>query len=230
MMAATELRVQRVAAPVRQQVYEQLKRAIVGNHFDVGQRLTERELTELLGVSRPTIREALQQLVAEDLVTMVPGKGWVVASLSPEQARDLYDVRALLEGLAARRFVERATPQDFAALKAAMRNIEATLSSSADVTDRVHAKDVFYDVLFRGARSDSIVTLITTLHARISALRARSLMQPGRTEQTIRELRGIVKCILAKDADAAERASAEHVRMAALALFGGEAGAARRTD
>lgn len=228
-MTRMELRVQRVAAPVRQQVYEQLKRAIVGNHFDVGQRLTERELTELLGVSRPTIREALQQLVAEDLVTMVPGKGWVVASLSPEQARDLYDVRALLEGLAARRFVERATPEDFDDLKAALRNIEDTLTTS-DVTGRVDAKDVFYDVLLRGARSEVIVALVTTLHARISAVRARTLMQPGRPEQTIRELRGIVQHIMDKDADAAERASVEHVRMAALALFGSGSEAPRRTD
>ena len=229
MMAPMELRVQRVAAPVRQQVYEQLKRAIVGNHFDVGQRLTERELTELLGVSRPTIREALQQLVAEDLVTMVPGKGWVVASLSPEQARDLYDVRALLEGLAARRFAERATLEDVEDLKAALRNIEATLTTS-DVTRRVEAKDVFYDVLLRGARSEVIVALITTLHARISAMRARTLMQPGRPAQTITELRTIVQHIVDKDADAAERASVEHVRMAAQTLFGSAAEPQRQAD
>lgn len=217
-----DLQVQRIAAPVRQQVYEQLKRAIVGSHFDVGQRLTERELTELLGVSRATIREALQQLVAEDLVTMVAGKGWVVASLTPEQAKDLYDVRALLEGLAARRFVERATPEDFDALQAALGGIETTLGNSQDVTEMLEAKAVFYRVLFRGAHSDAIVALITTLHARISVMRARTLAQPGRPAQSIRELCHIVECIVARDADEAERACVAHVRMAAHTIFGSD--------
>ncbi len=222
-MANVDLRVERVTAPVRQQVYLQLKRAITEGRFAEGQRLIERELTEMAGVSRPTIREALQQLVADRLVTTMAGKGWVVASMTVEEHRDLYEVRALLEGLAARRFIERAEPADVAELRDAFREIDASLGTDRDIGRMMECKDAFYQVLFRGARSETITSQITSLHSRINLARARSLLTPGRPEQSVREIRRIVKLIVARDADGAEQACIEHVRMAAaVACLDGE--------
>ena len=76
------VRVNRVAAPVREQVLEQLRQAIVEMRLKPEQRLVERELIEQTGVSRTTIREVLRQLAAEGLVTTIPHKGTVVASPS----------------------------------------------------------------------------------------------------------------------------------------------------
>lgn len=221
-MTDANMLVQRVVAPVRQQVYEQIQRAIVTRRFEVGQRLTERELTQMTGVSRPTLREALQQLVAEGLVSTIPGKGWVVASLSREEAEDLYDVRAILEGLAVRRFAERATDAEVAELQEALRGIEATLGTGRDVTEMVAAKDRFYAVLFAGAHSDTVISLITALHARIAVMRARSLGAAGRPEQTIEEIGKIVRPIVARDAATAEAECVAHVRRAAATVFAAE--------
>ena len=75
-----------------------------------GQRLVERELTERIGVSRTTVREAIGELAAYGLVTTIPHKGAIVSVPSLQEAAELYDVRALLEGADARQFAERASP------------------------------------------------------------------------------------------------------------------------
>ena len=99
--------VERVAAPLREQVFDLLRREIVEMRLRPGQRLVERELIERIGVSRTTIREALRQLAAEGLVTTIPQKGAIVAIPSPKEATEVYEVRALLEGAASREFAER---------------------------------------------------------------------------------------------------------------------------
>src|SRR6188768_4396301 len=96
--------VDRVAAPLREQVIGALRAAILDFRLAPGQRLVERELIEQLGVSRTTVREALRELTSEGLVTVVPQKGAVVATPTLEDAIDLYDVRAALESLVVQRF------------------------------------------------------------------------------------------------------------------------------
>ncbi|MGB7156488.1 MAG: GntR family transcriptional regulator, partial [Tepidisphaeraceae bacterium] len=104
------LRVGRVAAPLREQVVDVLREAILDFRLKPGQRLIERELIEQIGVSRTTIREVLRQLAAEGLVTTIPQKGAVVVVPSPEEAAELYDVRLVLEAAAVERFVKNASP------------------------------------------------------------------------------------------------------------------------
>src|ERR671930_1642149 len=94
------MRVGRVAAPLREQVLDVLRQAILDFRFKPGQRLIERELIEQIGVSLTTVREVLRQLAAEGLVTTIPQKGAIVASPSRADAEDLYEVRAALEALA----------------------------------------------------------------------------------------------------------------------------------
>ena len=89
--------VARVAAPLREQVLDLLRREIVEMRLRPGQRLVERELIQRIGVSRTTIREALRELAAEGLVTTIPQKGAIVAVPSWREAEEVYEVRALLE-------------------------------------------------------------------------------------------------------------------------------------
>ena len=83
------LRVGRVAAPLREQVLDVLRRAIVEQQLPPGHRLIERELIEQTGVSRTTIREVLRELAAEGLVTTVPQKGAIVAVPTAAEACEL---------------------------------------------------------------------------------------------------------------------------------------------
>jgi DNA-binding GntR family transcriptional regulator len=211
------LGVQRVAAPLREQVLDLLRQAIVEHRLKPGQRLIERELVEQIGVSRTTIREVLRQLAAEGLVATIPQRGAVVAIPTAEEAAELYEVRAALESLAARRFVEHASDSQVHALRAAFAEVEEVMSAGdeADVLAMIKAKDLFYDVLLKGSGNRSIHSILSGLTARVSVLRATSMSQPGRALESLEEIRAIVDAVEARDADGAARACAHHVEMAA---------------
>ena len=213
------LGVQRVAAPLREQVLDLLRQAIVEHRLKPGQRLIERELVEQIGVSRTTIREVLRQLAAEGLVATIPQRGAVVAVPTPEEAAEIYEVRAALEALAARRFVEHASESQFKALRAAFEEVDRVMSrgDDTDILEMIQAKDHFYDVLLKGSGNRAIHSILSGLTARVSVLRATSMSQPGRATKSVEEVRAIVEAIEARDADAAARAAAYHVEQAARA-------------
>ena len=214
------VQVNRVAAPVREQVFDQLRQAIVDRRLKPEQRLVERELIEQTGVSRTTIREVLRQLAAEGLVTTIPHKGTVVASPSVERAAELYEVRAVLEGMAARQFAERATDLHLRALRRALERIEKRAGSGqANSQAMLEAKKEFYDALFEGAANATIQSIVESLQARVTVLRAASLSQPGRAAQTVKEVREIVEALEARDGDRAVAACVHHVNEAARTVF-----------
>ena len=132
------LGVQRVAAPLREQVLDLLRQAIVEHRLKPGQRLIERELVEQIGVSRTTIREVLRQLAAEGLVATIPQRGAVVAIPTAEEAAELYEVRAALESLAARRFVEHASDSQ---VHGAARRLRGGRGGHVGRRRRGHARD-----------------------------------------------------------------------------------------
>jgi DNA-binding GntR family transcriptional regulator len=210
------LRVERVAAPLREQVLDLLRREIVELRLRPGQRLVERELIERLGVSRTTVREALRQLAAEGLVKTIPQRGAVVAVHSAREAAEVYEVRALLEAAAAKQFVENASDAQVLELRQAFDALESSQRETAETPQVfLQAKNMFYDVLFAGAANETVRSILEGLQARIALLRATTLTAPGRLEQSLVEIRAIVKAVEQRDGDAAAEAAAHHVRQAA---------------
>lgn len=204
---------------LRQQVTDLLRDAIISMRLKPGQRLVERELVEWTGVSRGTIRESLRELAAEGLVRTIPQKGAVVAAPNRKEAEELYEIRAMLEGLAARQFVQRASDADVRALRRAYETLEAAVEARGTTREVMAAKSQLYEVLFRGASNTTIQDVLNGLQARITVLRAASLSQPGRVRETVAEIRTFVEAVEARDAAAAERACAEHVRAAGNVVF-----------
>jgi DNA-binding GntR family transcriptional regulator len=213
--------VERVAAPVRQQVSDLLRKEIIAMRLRPGQRLVERELVERIGVSRTTIREALRELAAEGLVTTIPQKGAIVAVPSWTEAAEVYEVRALLEGAAAREFAERADDLQVAALRQAWLQMKTDAASDVgdDHLGLLAAKNHFYEVLLDGAANATIRQIIEGLQARVAVLRNESLRAPGRPEQSIHEIGVIVDAMERRDPGAAAAAASFHVRQAAAAAF-----------
>ncbi|WP_168200693.1 GntR family transcriptional regulator [Allokutzneria sp. NRRL B-24872] len=207
-----------MAAPVRDQVLDQLRQAIVQTRLRPGQRLVERELIEQTGVSRTTIREVLRQLAAEGLVTTVPHKGTVVTSVSPKQAAELYEVRAVLEGMAGRLFAQRATEKQLRELRRAFEEIEKCATAVKPRQTMLAAKTRFYGALFDGAANDVAQEVIEGLQARVTSLRSLSLAQEGRTATAVEELREIVEAAEARDADRTAAACVHHVNQAAATV------------
>jgi DNA-binding GntR family transcriptional regulator len=199
---------------VREQTIQTLRQAIKSFHLRPGQRLVERELIELLGVSRTTLREALRELAAEGLVTVVPQKGARVRAPSLEEASDLYEVRALLESLLVTRFVERATDAEVRELGAAVDAYEVVTLQTTDTVELLQAKEGFYDVLILGAHSVALEQLLDGIRTRVQALRATSLSRPGRAAETVAELRAIVTAVASREPERAAELAARHVRAA----------------
>ncbi|RWZ67724.1 GntR family transcriptional regulator [Labedella populi] len=219
----------RTAAPVREQVVAALRQAILDFQLKPGQRLVERELIESMGVSRTTVREALSVLTSEGLVAVIPQRGAHVAAPSLDDAEDLYDVRASLESLVVRRFVERATDEQVARLGRTVDEMASLLErespddadgySASEIREFLAAKDVFYDVLVEGAQSASLTQLLESIQARVRVLRVTSLATRHRLPAVVTEMREIVAAIAARNPDRAARLLTEHIQTAArLAL------------
>jgi DNA-binding GntR family transcriptional regulator len=205
----------RVAAPLREQVVEILRSDIVAGDLEPGTRLVEAALCTRFSVSRPVVREALRQLVAEGLLESVPNQGTVVARLGVDSARDLYEVRALLEGYAGRLFAERASDADRAALRVAFGFVEKSFAQQG-LVEQLDGKDEFYDVLLRGAGNDEIRQILLGIHARVQMLRGISMQSPGRLSTSLEELRQITDAAIAGDPAATEAACRIHIEHAAV--------------
>jgi DNA-binding GntR family transcriptional regulator len=203
-----------LAAPLRMQVIELLREAILSSEYKPGDRLVECDLCDRCGVSRTVIREALRHLEAEGLVEIVPNRGPVVSSLGIEDARGLYEVREAVEGLAAKLAAQRATPAQRLALGRALKRVESAYRRG-NLREEVAAKDEFYEAMFAAAGNPVVPNVLRPLHARMQMLRGLSLQSPGRTDESLAELRKIVEAIDAGDGAAAQEIACEHVRLAA---------------
>jgi DNA-binding GntR family transcriptional regulator len=219
-----EVRIGRVPPPIRDQALDAIRRGILDFHLRPGQRLIERELIEQLGVSRPTIREVLWRLSAEGLVTIQPQQGAMVAVLTPVEAEDIYEMRVPLEVLVMRRFVERATGEEIAALRGALDRIEEAGRPGAPMQGRLRAKDDFYEIVFDGARSPVLAQTLRTMQGRIRLLRVTSLLTPGRPEASLEEIRHLVEAIERRDLDGVAAAATAHVRNASVSALSRLAG------
>jgi DNA-binding GntR family transcriptional regulator len=214
--------VERRAAPLRRDVVDALRKAIIEGRLAPGSRLIERELIELTGVSRTVIREALRQLESESIIETIPNKGPIVRQLTRAEAEDLYAIRSVLEGLAARMFVANASEEDIGALKNVLdRTIDAYRDSPPDIIMKV--KNEFYEILFAGAGSETLSSMISMLYARIWRWRALGLghpkRSPGRSKQSIAELRKLYDALKKRNADLAEKIARQEVMNAAAEIM-----------
>ena len=203
---------------LREQVAERLRMAIVTGHFKPGERLIERELCDMMGVSRTSLREALRELQADGLITLKPNKGMSVSVLGKDTARSIYEVRRMLEGLAARLFAKRATTEQMQALREGVENLAEVydnFSSEAFITTKAR----FYDILLEGAGNEVAADMLRRIHTRASQLRIMSLSSEERAQKSIRELRAFCDALEARNEDLAWQLCLDHIENAANAAL-----------
>jgi DNA-binding GntR family transcriptional regulator len=199
--------------PMRRQVEEGLRDAIIAGRFAPGQHLPDRLLCELFGASRSVVREAVRLLEAEALVVVLPNRGPFVAWLSSAEAAQIYEVRGVLEALAGEGFAIRATEAERAELRAVYERLAAA-GEAAERADLLAIKRDFYAVLLRGCRNPMVARMLDQMLNRNSQLRATSLSEPGRLPHTVAELRRVVQAIEHRDPDGAWEACRHHVKRA----------------
>jgi len=212
---------------VRSMVTQKLREAIMSGTLKPGQRLIERELCEMTGVSRPSIREALRLLEADGLVNNVPHRGPVVSTISLEEAKQLYAARAVLEGFAGRECARLRDPAVVRRIGDALARLKAAFAgqlrkpafAEADLMTALEAKTEFYAALIGGCQNAFIERMLRPLHDRITLLRITSMSQPKRINKSLREVTAIWRAIQNGDPDLAERCCVDHVRAAAVAAL-----------
>ncbi|MBV8492211.1 MAG: GntR family transcriptional regulator [Alphaproteobacteria bacterium] len=195
---------------------QSLRQAILSLQLAPGTRLVEREMVQRLGVSRTGVRAALQSLEAEGLVVRGQRGVFAVARVSPQEARQIYEVRAALEPAMARLFVARATPDQAAALGAAVARAEAA-AESLDGREYVEAFRTFYTVLLVGSGNLIAKRILDTLEARITYLRYLTTEQAPQARQlrTVALLRGVFEAVKQRAPDRAARRCEAFVRRSA---------------
>jgi GntR family transcriptional regulator, trigonelline degradation regulator len=208
---------------LRELVVERLRMAIVTGKFPPGTRLIERELCDSMGVSRTSLREALRELQADGLITLKPNIGMSVSVLSEETARSIYQVRAMLEGLAARLFVRNATEEQVNTLRRSVNDL-AEVYENFTPEAFIAAKTRFYNILLEGAGNEVASDMLRRIHTRASQLRVVSLSKPERAKQSIRELRDFVEALEKRDEERAWELCIAHVEAAANAAVSSLAG------
>lgn len=196
---------------LRDQVVANLRQAIVTRMFAPGERLVERRMCEMLGVSRTLVREALRQLEAEGWVRILPFRGPVVATMTPDEVRELYEVRAALEGMAALRAAERATDDELEQLSQVVRAIKAAQRRGDQVAHREQVHN-FYDLMRAFSRNTILRKQLDAMSTRMAWLRSLTLASPERATVAVREEMLLLAALKARDAEGARRLCEKHMR------------------
>ncbi|MGR3908950.1 GntR family transcriptional regulator [Burkholderia sp. SR8] len=215
--ALPSLKVQRPTATLRELALEKMRTAILDAHFQPGERLVERSLCEILGVSRTVVREVLRHLETEGLVDSIPNQGPIVAILDFDTAAEIYEIRALLEGEAAMACAQHAD----AALVADLSSCIDQIQHAFDTQDHQAVKaltSAFYERMFNAGKKHVAWEIVQTLIARINRLRALTIASDDRGHQAVEEMRAILASIAARNGMAARDAAVAHVaRVAEIA-------------
>jgi DNA-binding GntR family transcriptional regulator len=198
-----------------------LREMILSGQLRAGERINEVETAAALGISRAPLREAIQTLANEGLVTAVPNRGTFVRSFSEDELADLYELRIALELRALALASERASPAD-------LSELEAMLSETSDRmgTEPAYPEELdFHLRLVALSRSAEIEIAAHSVNQRIRLARLRSGHEPHRARQAFDEHREIVAMLSARDLDRATELLMQHLKdslASALALFRGD--------
>jgi len=184
--------------------------AIDAGVYAPGDRMVESELAERFGVSRTPIREALQRLETQSLLSR-DGRSLVVASLDHNQLAELYAVRAQLEGLAARLAAQHAAPEEVRVLREMVEEDRALVDDPGALA---RANRRFHKQIHLASHNRYLVQQLDLVHRTMALLATTSLAVEGRSETAIAEHDAIVRAIETRDGDAADEALRTHISRA----------------
>jgi DNA-binding GntR family transcriptional regulator len=189
-----------------------IREAILDGELPAGTRLKEDELAARLEVSRTPVREALRRLEVEGLVVHEAKRGAAVRSYSAEELDDMYRLRALLEGYAARRAAERMTPEVLEQLRASCRRFERlTARRGASIRDLARENMIFHECVLLAAGDERLADMTRSVIHLPLVYRAYVWFTDDEKQASVDGHERVVDALAAGDADAAAKLMEEHV-------------------
>lgn len=197
--------------PLRDVVFNTLRRAIITGEFAPGERLMEISLANRLGVSRTPVREAIRKLELEGLVIMIPRKGAQVAKITEKSLRDVIEIRCVLEEFAASLACERITEEGKEKLKEAHRQfVEAAQTN--DIIDIVEKDEQFHDAIFQATCNDRLITIINNLREQFYRYRMEYVKDIKQHSVLVTEHEQLLHAIFNQDSETAKQIMRTHLK------------------
>jgi DNA-binding GntR family transcriptional regulator len=208
---------------LQERTYQALRSALLDGKFAIGERIFEAEVAQMLGVSRVPVREAVRRLQQDGLLEVRPRSGIYVASVSQDEADDIYRIRAALEGAAAGLAAERISDSELEALGRVLKRQEAAsrkASHNSGSQSRVVARaDEFHRAVHGYARSPRLYELLELIYAQVMHFRSITLSVPGRAEAATHGHEELYDALKRHDSAEAERLMRGHIDSARRLLL-----------
>lgn len=194
-------------------VYEEIKSMIFSQRLPPNSKIIEEEISRQLNVSRTPVRTALTALVKDGLVKIIPRRGAYVVSIEVEDIEEIYMLREVLEGIAARYSAINADGEFLSSLERAFKEYK-TSAENRDTDGCFKSDEVFHGLIHRGSRNSRLISHMEILKNQIQLLKFRSSNIPGRPLKSLLEHTKILEAIKNRDPDKSELAMREHIRNA----------------
>ena len=196
--------------PLRDVVFNTLRRAILTGELKPGERLMEIHLANRLGVSRTPIREAIRKLELEGLVTMIPRRGAEVAQITEKSLQDVLEVRRALDALSVELACDRISPEALDALGEACDAFAAATKTN-DTKKMAEADVALHDIIVQAADNGRLIALVNNLSEQMYRYRFEYLKDAGAHGQLIEEHRIIYESIRKQDKKTAAETAKLHI-------------------
>ncbi len=195
---------------LRGRVFHEIRNNILSGKYKDGEELREVAIGEELGVSRTPVREAFRQLELEGLIHIIPNKGAYVTGITVEDVHDIYSIRSLLEGLAARWACENITEEQ-------LEEMEEIIWLSKFHAEKQHHDQLaeldnqFHDALYRASHSKFLEQQLRELHQYVIRIRRMTLSNKRRGEASNMEHEELLEAIRSNNPDLAEEVAFRHM-------------------
>lgn len=196
--------------PLRDVVFNTLRKAILKGELKPGERLMEIALAERLGVSRTPVREAMRKLALEGLVVMIPRRGAQVANITEKDLNDVLEVRIALENLSIENACARMTEEQLAELWKAAKDFEATMAEG-NLVKLAEADVAFHEVIYKSSDNRRLNQVLNNLREQIYRYRVEYLKDEETRNLLVKEHEEIYEAIRNRDVKQAQEISYQHI-------------------
>jgi DNA-binding GntR family transcriptional regulator len=173
-------------------IAESIKTAIIKGKFRPGEKISEGELAESMGISRTPLREAFRKLENEGFIEIIPRKGAVVTQIDPDETYDLYEIKSTLEGLAARLACVNMQKKDLDKLETINRELRELIDKN-DLEAFYKAHTKFHEGFVKLSGNRRLIQIISNLNDHFKRFGIVSLTLPGQYEKAIRQHEKIIE-------------------------------------